>query len=76
MLWLPLELEHLVVIVACHRFQRKRIFTWQLPITSNIFTQKVTHRHKKLPSTRFFNEYSILLDFGPPFCYFVIAFGS
>ena len=39
-LWLPLALGHLVVIRGWHGL----FFIWQQAITSNIFTQRVTHR--------------------------------
>ena len=51
-------------------------FIWEQAVNGNVFTQRVTHRHQKLLSTRFYTEYSIILDLGPSLQYFVILFGS
>ena len=50
--------------------------TWEQGVNGNRFTQRVTHRHQKLLSTRFYNEYCIILDLGPSLQCVVISFGS
>ena len=57
------------------QIQKWRLFfIWEQAVNGNEFTQRVTHKHQKLLSTRFHNEYNIILDHGLDHLFSILLF--